>query len=49
MLTTKPMKTPADFLVIGISPVLVMLLVGSLCFFLIQVFFQGKRSAACAG
>ena len=42
MLTTKPMKTPADFLVIGISPVLVMLLVGSLCFFLIQVFFQGE-------
>jgi hypothetical protein len=42
MLTTKPMKTPADFLVIGISPVLIMLLVGSLCFFLIQVFFQGE-------
>ena len=42
MLTQKPMKTPADFLVIAISPVLIMLLVGSLCFFLIQVFFQGE-------
>lgn len=42
MLTTKPIKTPADYLVISLSPVLIMLLVGSLCFFLIEVFFQGE-------
>src|ERR1700677_5138648 len=42
MATTKPVKTPADYLVVGISPVLIMLLVGSLCFFLIEVFFQGE-------
>jgi hypothetical protein len=37
----KPTRTLADYLVIGISPVLIMLLVGSLCFFLIEVFFCG--------
>jgi Domain of unknown function (DUF4129) len=39
---TKPKKTLADYLVIGISPVLIMLLVGSLSFFLIQVFYRGE-------
>jgi hypothetical protein len=29
-------------MVVGISPVLIMLLVGSLCFFLIEVFFRGE-------
>jgi hypothetical protein len=38
----KPSPTVADYLVIGISPVLIMLLVGSLCFFLIEVFFRGE-------
>jgi hypothetical protein len=38
----KPTKTVADYLVIGVSPALVMLLVGSLCFFLIEVFFRGE-------
>src|ERR1035437_5468344 len=38
----KPIKTLADYLVISISPVLIMLLVGSLSFFLIEVFFQGE-------
>ena len=42
MTPLKPSKTPADYLVIGISLVLIMLLVGSLCFFLIEVFFQGE-------
>ena len=42
MTPLKPSKTSADYLVIGISPVLIMLLVGSLCFFLIEVFFQGE-------
>ena len=38
---SKPAKTLADYLVISISPVLIMLLVGSLTFFLIDVFFRG--------
>jgi hypothetical protein len=37
----KPDKTIADHLVVSISPVLIMLLVGSLGFFLIEVFFRG--------
>lgn len=36
-----PRKTPADYMVMAISPVLIMLLVGSLTFFLIQVFYRG--------
>jgi hypothetical protein len=42
MNSPKPAKTPADYMVIGISPVLIMLLVGSLSFFLIQVFYRGE-------
>jgi hypothetical protein len=42
MIPEKPKKTVADLLVIGISPVLIMLLVGSLSFFLIEVFFRGE-------
>jgi len=42
MNSPKPTKTPADYMVIGISPVLIMLLVGSLSFFLIQVFYRGE-------
>jgi hypothetical protein len=41
-MTPKPAKTLADYTVIGISPVLIMLLVGSLSFFLIQVFYRGE-------
>ena len=37
----KPPKTLADYVVVAISPVLIMLLVGSLAFFLIQVFYRG--------
>src|ERR1017187_587083 len=42
MNSPKPAKTLADYMVIGISPVLIMLLVGSLSFFLIQVFYRGE-------
>ena len=42
MNSSKPAKTLADYMVIGISPVLIMLLVGSLSFFLIQVFYRGE-------
>lgn len=38
---SKPAKTLADYLVISLSPVLIMFLVGSLTFFLIEVFFRG--------
>jgi hypothetical protein len=38
----RPTMTPADFLVVCISPVLIMLLVGSLCFFLIEIFGRGE-------
>jgi hypothetical protein len=40
MAISKPHKTLADHLVVSISPVLIMLLVGSLCFFLIDVLFR---------
>src|SRR5215469_9880630 len=42
MIPAKPRKTLADQLVISISPLLIMLLLGSLSFFLIQVFFRGE-------
>ena len=46
MLPAKPTKTFADWLVISLSPVLVMLLVGSLCFFLIEVFYRGQAEGS---
>ncbi|MGP8200969.1 MAG: DUF4129 domain-containing protein [Limisphaerales bacterium] len=39
---SKPRKTVADYVVIALSPVLIMALVGSLCFFLIEVFYRGQ-------
>ncbi|MGD9721148.1 MAG: DUF4129 domain-containing protein [Pirellulales bacterium] len=38
-------QTMADYVVIAISPALIMLLVGSLVFFLIAVFYQGEYPA----
>ena len=35
-------KTPGDYLIIGVSPALIMLLVGSVVFFLVEVFYQGE-------
>jgi len=46
MLPGKPTKTLADWLVISLSPVLIMLLVGSLCFFLIEVFYRGQAEGS---
>jgi hypothetical protein len=40
--TDKPSKTFADYLVIAISPVLIIVLVHSICFFLVDIFFQGE-------
>jgi len=42
--TAKPTKTLADYLVIAISPVLIMVLVHSLCFFLVAVFLPGEAA-----
>jgi hypothetical protein len=41
-MTTKPYRTITDHVVSSLSPVLIMLLVGSLVFFLIQVFGHGN-------
>ncbi|HEV7924619.1 MAG TPA: DUF4129 domain-containing protein [Verrucomicrobiae bacterium] len=42
MIPNKPYKTAADLMVIALSPALIMVLVGSLCFFLIEVFYRGQ-------
>jgi len=42
----QPAKTPADLLVISLNPALIMLLVGSLCYFLIEVFFRGEAAGS---
>jgi hypothetical protein len=42
MTTRKPEKSVADYMVIALSPALIMALVGSLCFFLVEVFYQGS-------
>ena len=42
MQENRPTATLADYLVVCVSPVLIMLLVGSLCFFLIEVFGRGE-------
>ncbi|MCE5302465.1 MAG: DUF4129 domain-containing protein [Planctomycetaceae bacterium] len=38
----RPRKTLTDYLVIAISPALIMTLIGSLTFFLLEVFYQGR-------
>jgi hypothetical protein len=38
----KPQKTVEDYMVMALSPVLIMALVGSLCFFLIEIFYRGQ-------
>jgi Domain of unknown function (DUF4129) len=46
MMPNKPHKTAADFMVIALSPALIMALVGSLCFFLIEVFYRGHMAGS---
>jgi Domain of unknown function (DUF4129) len=46
MIPNKPQKTAADFIVIALSPALIMALVGSLCFFLIEVFYRGHMAGS---
>ena len=38
----RPQKTLADYVAIAISPALIMALVGSLVFFLLEVVYQGR-------
>ena len=40
-------KTLLDYLVIAINPVLIIALVGSLVFFLLEVFYQGNFQRGC--
>jgi hypothetical protein len=46
MMPNKPQKTAADLMVIALSPALIMALVGSLCFFLIEVFYRGQMAGS---
>jgi hypothetical protein len=39
---SKPQKTIADYMVIALSPILIMALVGSLCFFLIAILYRSQ-------
>src|ERR1035437_8258909 len=44
MNTSKPTKTLADYLVIAVSPALIMVMVHSVCFFLVEVFYRGEAA-----
>ncbi len=39
---SRPQKTLTDYIVIAISPALIMILIGSLIFFLVEAFYQGE-------
>ena len=41
----KPQKTVVDYMVMALSPALIMALVGALCFFLIEIFYRGQDAA----
>jgi hypothetical protein len=41
-LSSRPPVTTADYIVVALSPTLIFFLVGSLCFFLVEVFYQGQ-------
>src|SRR5580698_8251016 len=43
---SRPNKTLADYIAIAISPALIMALVGSLCFFLVEVFYRGEAAGS---
>jgi hypothetical protein len=45
MAKQRPQKTSVDYVVIALSPLLIMVLVGSLCFFLLEVFYRGELAA----
>jgi Domain of unknown function (DUF4129) len=41
-LASRPPITTADYMVVALSPTLIFFLVGSLCFYLVEVFYQGE-------
>ncbi|MFN0018750.1 MAG: DUF4129 domain-containing protein [Pirellulaceae bacterium] len=41
-MSSRPPVTTADYMVVALSPTLIFFLVGSLCFFLVEVFYQGQ-------
>jgi hypothetical protein len=45
MAKQRPQQTSVDYVVIALSPLLIMVLVGSLCFFLLEVFYRGEFAA----
>lgn len=45
MARSRPQMTNIDYVVIALSPALIMMLVGSLCFFLLEVFYRGQYEA----
>jgi hypothetical protein len=46
MPSLKPPKTTADYMVIAVSPALIMVMVHSLCFFLVEVFYRGEAAGS---
>ncbi|MBC7852340.1 MAG: hypothetical protein IAF94_02800 [Pirellulaceae bacterium] len=41
-MASRPPVTTADYMVVALSPTLIFFLVGSLCFYLVEVFYQGQ-------
>lgn len=41
-MSSRPPVTTADYMVVALSPTLIFFLVGSLCFYLVEVFYQGQ-------
>jgi hypothetical protein len=41
-MTSRPPVTTADYMAVALSPTLIFFLVGSLCFYLVEVFYQGQ-------
>jgi hypothetical protein len=46
MNANRPAKTLADYLVIAVSPALIMVMVHSVCFFLVEVFYRGEAGGS---
>ena len=44
-MTERPRQSLMDYMVIGISPALIMAMVGSLLFYLLEVFYSGQYQA----
>src|SRR5580693_4337545 len=42
--TGRPTKTAADYMVIAVSPVLIIVMVHSVCFFLVEVFYRSEAA-----